>query len=59
MLMYSAFAPFFMAVRGDKRLTAIVKTALYGIEFSREFNAVSIRWDDYVPLRRQILSRIQ
>ena len=36
---------FFMAVMGDRRVTAKVKTALYGIEFSREFNAVSIYWD--------------
>jgi len=36
---------FFMAVKGDRRVTAKVKTALYGIEFSREFNAVSIYWD--------------
>ena len=73
--MYRAFAPFFMGVRGDRRVTgtrrgsaavsaapyrwifllmavmgdrrvtADVKTALYGIEFSREFNAVSTFWD--------------
>jgi hypothetical protein len=43
--MNRAFAPFFMGVMGDRRVTADVKTALYGIEFSREFNAVSIRWD--------------
>jgi hypothetical protein len=65
--MYRAFAPFFMAVRGDRRVTGMaflsttggfsffmavmgdrrvaadVKTALCGTEFSREFNAVSIR----------------
>ena len=43
--MYRAFAPFFKAIRGDRRVTAVVKTALRYIEFSREFNAVSIRWD--------------
>jgi hypothetical protein len=43
--MYRAFAPFFMAIMGDRRVTADVKTALYGIEFSREFNAVSTRLD--------------
>jgi len=35
--MYRAFAPFFMGVMGDRRVTVFVKTALYGIEFSREF----------------------
>jgi len=40
-----AFAPFFMAIMGDRRMTADVKIALYGIEFSREFSAVSTRWD--------------
>ena len=50
---------FFIAVMGDRRMTADVKAALYGIEFSRESNAVSIRWNEYVPLRRQILSRIR
>jgi len=28
--MYRAFAPFFMVVMGDRRVTAVVKTALYG-----------------------------
>ena len=37
---------FFMAVMGDRRVTAKVKTALYGIEFSREFSDVSTRLDD-------------
>jgi len=36
---------FFMAVKGDKRVTAGVKIALYGTEFSREFSAVSICWE--------------
>ena len=36
---------FFMVVMGDRRVTADVKTALCCTEFSREFNAVSIRWD--------------
>jgi len=49
---------FFITVMGDRRMTVKMKTAHYSIEFSREFNAVSTRWDDYVPLRRQILSRI-
>jgi hypothetical protein len=35
----------FMAVMGDRRMAAGVKTALYGIEFSRESSVVSIRWD--------------
>ena len=41
--MYTAFAPFFKAVMGDSRVTADMKITLYGIEFSREFNAVSTR----------------
>jgi hypothetical protein len=43
--MYRAFAPFFKAVRGDRRVTAVVKTTLYAIEFSRESNAISTRFD--------------
>ena len=43
--MYRAFAPFFMGVMGDRRVTVEVKTGLYGTEFSREFNAVSTRGD--------------
>jgi len=43
--MYRAFAPFFMGVRGDRRVTAIVKTVLYAIEFSKEFNGISTRRD--------------
>ena len=34
---------FFMAFMGDRRVAIDVKTALYGTEFSREFNDVSIR----------------
>jgi hypothetical protein len=41
-----AFAPFFIAVMSNRRVTVDVKTALCGIGFSRECNAVSTRWDD-------------
>ena len=44
--MYRAFAPFFMGVMGDRRVTAVVKAALYGTGFSREFNAIKCRLYD-------------
>jgi hypothetical protein len=37
------FASFFMAVKGDRRMAADMKIALYGTEFSRESNAVNAR----------------
>jgi len=35
----------FMAIMGDRRVTADMKTTLCVIEFSREFNDVSVLWD--------------